>query len=474
MSPTVPAAPDAPAPPDRPAARARLGAAGPWLALAAGVVLYAGVLAGLLTGAWGLALWSAVLGGAAVMGAGLALARDAPPRTGLVVLVAGAIVFRALLFVAPAASASDDIYRFLWDGRVQGAQINPFRYAPDDPELAALHDEAVWPNINRSGVRTIYPPAAQGVFYAAWAARLHSPHAFKLLVVGADLAALAVLLVLLRRERRPQRWALAYAWNPVVLLGFAHAGHYESLVVLALLTAVWAWRSGRLGWAGVAVGVAASLKLYPLLVLPAFLRHPDGVWRWRTAVAVAVAAVGVLAVGYLPYLPGVGPDGVAGYLPGYLDEEGFTSGRRFLVVRDLGLDGRLVAPLAGAVIALLVLRSRAHAATRAAWLLGAAIVLTTPPYSWYVTPVLALALVGGAGWVWPWVAVAFEASYVAIFHRPSDLALSVPIKQVAAGLLVLVALMAVRFGWARRAVVRQPPPEEAEPGPGKRSELARP
>ena len=69
------------------------------------------------------------------------------------------------LIVLPSPPASTDIYRYIWDGRVQAAGINPYRYLPADEALQALRDEAIYPQINRAGYApTIYPPiAAAGV-----------------------------------------------------------------------------------------------------------------------------------------------------------------------------------------------------------------------------------------------------------------------------------------------------------------------
>ena len=43
-----------------------------------------------------------------------------------------------ILFLPP--YLSDDIYRYIWDGRVQGAGVNPYLYIPNDPALAGLRD----------------------------------------------------------------------------------------------------------------------------------------------------------------------------------------------------------------------------------------------------------------------------------------------------------------------------------------------
>ena len=60
---------------------------------------------------------------------------------------------------------STDIYRYVWDGKVQGAGINPFRYIPADRHLAFLRDTGIYPHINRrDSAHTIYPPGAQIIF----------------------------------------------------------------------------------------------------------------------------------------------------------------------------------------------------------------------------------------------------------------------------------------------------------------------
>jgi hypothetical protein len=89
-----------------------------------------------------------------------------PARTTfLIVLGLGALMRLGLLFETP--RLSDDIYRYLWDGRVQAAGINPYRYIPADPHLAFLRDDAIYPHINRRDYApTTYPPGAQMFFFA--------------------------------------------------------------------------------------------------------------------------------------------------------------------------------------------------------------------------------------------------------------------------------------------------------------------
>ena len=71
-----------------------------------------------------------------------------PPRT--IWLVLGVAVAMRLLTLAAPPVLSSDLYRYVWDGRVQLAGINPYRYLPAADELAFLRDEAVYPHINRA------------------------------------------------------------------------------------------------------------------------------------------------------------------------------------------------------------------------------------------------------------------------------------------------------------------------------------
>ena len=61
-----------------------------------------------------------------------------------------AVLFRLpLLTMKP--TLSDDMFRYVWDGRVQADGISPYRYPTKSPEVAHLRrgDSNIWPNINR-------------------------------------------------------------------------------------------------------------------------------------------------------------------------------------------------------------------------------------------------------------------------------------------------------------------------------------
>ena len=204
-------------------------------------------------------------------------------------IVIGAVVFRLIAAVG-APTLSDDVYRYVWDGRVQAHGIHPYAHAPDDPALESLRDDD-WSRINHPELRTIYPPLAQMLFAAlAWVGA--GPWGFKLAFALADLGVVAALAALLRRCELPPDRLVLYAWNPLAVIETAGAGHVEPVgVALVVVCAAWVV-ARRMKPAALVLAGAVHVKLLPLVLIPGLIR------RWRN-LALLVLALGLL----LPALP---------------------------------------------------------------------------------------------------------------------------------------------------------------------------
>ncbi|MBV9813209.1 MAG: DUF2029 domain-containing protein [Acetobacteraceae bacterium] len=275
-----------------------------------------------------LALASLVYGGA------LALLLPARGRAALVLVVAVAVALR-IVPMATTPFLSTDAYRYVWDGMVQRAGINPYRFVPADPSLASMRDAAVFPMINRPEYApTIYPPGAQLVFAAV--ARL-SPSllAMKAAMLLAEAVAGVAMVLLLRRAGMAEGRLAIYAWNPLFAWEYAGNGHVDALALALIGIALLAAATRRPGWSGIALAGAVLTKFVPAVLAPALWRPRDPASKWR----LPVAAVATVALAYLPYLS-VGPK-VFGFLGGYAGEEGLASGDGLYPLQLL----RLFAPL---------------------------------------------------------------------------------------------------------------------------------
>lgn len=186
----------------------------------------------------------------------------------------------------------DDIHRYVWDGRVQQHGYNPYLIVPNDPAFNWLHTAATR-TLNHPDVPTPYPAGAE-LFFRAIAAIHESTFALKVAFVLCDFAIVLLLLDLLRRNRQGTHWVLAYAWNPLLATEVAGSGHIDIVGALLLLISFYAlgrqWRTV----AAVAFGLAVSVKLLPIVLLPLY-------WK-RVRIRDAVLATIIVGLLYIPFL----------------------------------------------------------------------------------------------------------------------------------------------------------------------------
>jgi alpha-1,6-mannosyltransferase len=319
--------------------------------------------------------------------AALIVWRVPPSRSTLIIVLLFAGLFRASILFAP-PMLSDDIYRYIWDGRVQAAGINPYRYVPADEALLGLRDTAVYPHINRRDTaHTIYPPVAQ-MFYFLVTRVSQSVTWMKAAMVGCEAVTLIALILLLVSFGWPGQRVLVFAWHPLLVWEIAGSGHVDALMIALLALALLAWRKEKNQTvAGVALACATLIKFFPLVLFPALYRP----WNWKMPLAFVLT----ILLAYAPYA-GVGPIGALGFLPVYAEHEGIESGERFFL---LALARRVISgeiPTSVYMIFALGLMGfiaawflwRAQRSERdyltSSCALGAAVtVLLAPHYAWY-------------------------------------------------------------------------------------------
>jgi alpha-1,6-mannosyltransferase len=295
-----------------------------------------------------------------------------PRRLIVVGLLLAALWHLPFLLMAP--GSDDDVHRYVWDGHVQRLGYNPYIVVPSDPALGGLHTRDTR-TLNNPDVPSPYPAGAQ-LFFRAVTAMHESIFALKIAFVVCDLAIVLVLLDILRCSGRGAHWVLAYAWNPLLATDVAGSGHIDIVGVLLLLVSVAALkRRWRLA-AALAFGLAVSVKLLPVVLLPLYWRRV----RMRDA-ALAAVVVGLL---YVPFFNhGRIPIGSLGT---YVQRFRFNDP----VFRTLE---RVVAPQLAVGLAVLVgfltaiwIRSKtpAWSSDAFAWPMAASLLCAPVVYPWYL------------------------------------------------------------------------------------------
>jgi alpha-1,6-mannosyltransferase len=250
------------------------------------------------------------------------IVRNSGARFTLVLVLLFAGIFRLSILFAP-PYLSDDIYRYVWDGRVQAAGINPYRYVPADEHLQSLRDEEIYPKINRRDyARTIYPPVAEAIFLLTTRVS-ESVTWMKATMVGFEAIAIWALVQLLALCGLPRQRILIYAWHPLAIWEFAGSGHVDPIAIAFIALALLARRKNAEVATGVALACATLAKIFPIVLLPGLYK------RWSLKMPVAVAIT--ILLGYVPYLS-VGPRGALVFLLGYAPERGIESGEQFFLL----------------------------------------------------------------------------------------------------------------------------------------------
>ena len=392
---------------------------------------------------------------AIVWALGVVCALRLPKRVAVPAVFAVAVALR-LAALAGQPVLSDDLYRYAWDGRGQLEGIDPYRHPPDSPQLAHLREGWLWPDadgcarlqrpegctrINRPDVRTIYPPVAEAWFTTVYrVAGIEAHHkAWQVAGLVTDVALIALLPAVLRAWKRDERWTALYALSPVAVVEVVNNGHVDGLAALFVVLALLAAARRRPVWVGALLGAAALVKLYPAVLGLAVV----AALRRRDVVRVAGAAVAVVALAYLPHVAAVGVR-VLGYLPGYLREERYDEGGRYLVAGLLGLPAPVTALLAAAGVAAVaawLLRRRPAFPEACAAVLGALLLAVTPVQPWYALTLLAVARVPATP-AWSAVVLAgYPYFFAVILNSPH----AVAIGRVSYGLALVAVALGSRF-----------------------------
>lgn len=324
---------------------------------------------------------------AAAYGAAIVVAARMPgTRAALLIVAALTLGMRAPLVMIPTGGGSD-MLRYLWDARAQRAGISPYVAIPSRPAYAHLHTPATR-SMNNVNITSPYPPGAQLLFRAMTS--LHeSTRAIKIALVLCDLAIAAILGLWLRAAGRSPLIAIAYAWNPLVVLEVAHSGHLDAAGALAVTLAAFALARGRRTLSVAALAAGIAIKFLPIVLIPLYWK------RVRLAhAAFGAAIVAALYLLFMDFRDGTVPVGSVTNMVRGFRFNGPVFKALALAVGPWIAAGAGVA--AGLLCAGLMRRSRISGDPAAwAWPMAIALVCSPVIYPWYllwVTPFFISAL----------------------------------------------------------------------------------
>ena len=254
-------------------------------------------------------------------------------------LIALGLLFRAALLPAQQIQ-EDDVYRYLWDGKVFAHNVNPYKFSPEEvtrlkesliqnpeafeqrydtqsqAELSQLYN-LKWESpetliyqerINHPSVATIYPPLAQMVFRMAHQIKPDSIITLRLLFLIFDLVALMFIVLTLHALGMNRLWAMVYFWCPLVIKETFNSTHLDIIGIAMLCGVLFCVVQRRFFSANAFLALSVVGKLYPAILLPLILKQ-----QWREGKAHSKNSLlqcslsvllfgGLVAFFYMPFL----------------------------------------------------------------------------------------------------------------------------------------------------------------------------
>lgn len=337
----------------------------------------------------------------------------------------------------------DDFWRYLWDGFRFATTGTPYGAAPEaffvDPAVPAAF-QTVLSQINYPELQTIYAPVTQLVFLLSYWLAPANIAGLQMLLIVLDLGTIALLL----RLASPRN-VLLYAWCPLIVKEIAFTAHPDGIGLFLLLAAIVLARESRWRGAAVALGMAASAKVFALVLAPFLLVRARAVHWILFALTIALL--------YAPFLALGGTD-LASFAV-FAREWEFNSALFGLLALALDrFDARVALGLGFAAFWCVCLwrhfAEREFRVPRGDWIFGALLLVSPVINPWYLIWILPFAAIYPSAWAWA-ASLAVLLSYVSGINLFSDPLMQAYAQPLWARLLEFVLIgLALLFDWRRR------------------------
>jgi hypothetical protein len=161
---------------------------------------------------------------------------------------------------------SDDLARYIWEGRILLEGHNPYSITPEDPRLIQYRDD-VYQMVNHKDMPAIYPPLTLYIF-AALTKVTRSMEGFRVFMLLIELASIVLMFRWLKTLKFQRERVIIYALNPLVIISIGGHGHLDPIQILLLILGLDLFARKREGLGMMSVTLAGLTKFLALFALP--------------------------------------------------------------------------------------------------------------------------------------------------------------------------------------------------------------
>lgn len=315
----------------------------------------------------------------------LIVQRTPSSASGVRTIIAFGLLFRLILFFSD-ISTSDDVYRYLWEGKLVVNGENPFALPPNSEELKPLHSELLPELVTFPDMTTIYPGVAQAVFGLSSLISGEETFGLKLIFLIAEFFTMLFIVRLLRLYGKPESYVILYAWLPLPIMEYFVNVHIDAAGIVFFIAAFYYLLKGKRSLSALLLALAVSVKLYALLALPFFIKKLG----LRKGITYGITTIVLFFVTMLPFISA--GEKLYSSLTTYLSSWSFNGGV-YTLLNSVIKNGYIThtvtfAFLSGVLLYLLVKSKNTLSALYLAWL--AYIIFAPTLYPWYLGWIAAL------------------------------------------------------------------------------------
>lgn len=207
-------------------------------------------------------------------------------------------------FVNTTPIGSDDIYRYIWDGKLQTENINPYQFAPSDSALNHLHSDILPAKVNFPDLKTIYFPFSEWLFYIGYSISGESVWGYKILIFLFEVFTFLFINLILKKLGKQIKYLLIYTLCPLTLIQFSVDAHLDAFGITLLSASIYFYISKMKLPSLILLGISLSIKPVGLLFLPIMFLDQEKV---KDKIYVIFLPLFVFSIQFIPYIFSANP-----------------------------------------------------------------------------------------------------------------------------------------------------------------------
>jgi hypothetical protein len=218
-------------------------------------------------------------------------------KTTILIFVFG-VLFRATL-LPTVPSTSDDVYRYIWEGKLVYHGENPFAKAPENPDLDYLHSEDFPDVVSYKDMTTIYPAAAQVIFTLGYIISGENDFGLKLIYLLVEILTFIFLIKILELRKLNKNFLLVYAWLPLPIMEYFINSHIDVVGISFFIMFIYFMLKDKYIAAVLPFAISVLIKLYPLMIFPLLMKK----LRLKNFIIFSSVLMFVIIAGMFPFIP---------------------------------------------------------------------------------------------------------------------------------------------------------------------------